>query len=102
MNLESALIELREAPVPEGAVERAVAAIRQEKPAARRRVVWLTPAIVTAFVLVLVLWPWKKEDQVWAIAIRALKDAKCIHIRLVKRLETDEIWKKGDKTLRMW
>jgi hypothetical protein len=102
MNVERALVELREAQVPEGAVERAVIAIQQEKPAAKRRLAWLTPAMVTALVLALVLWPWKREDQVWAAAIRALKDAKCIHIRLVKRLEIDEIWKKDDKTRRVW
>ncbi len=99
MNIEEAVKELREEPVPERGIEQVLAAI--ERPKSRKRFILLTPLAATAILIGLVLFPWHRSDDVWAQAVKALKDAKAVHLVFAKKLETVEAWVKGEKTRRL-
>lgn len=102
MNLEKSIQELANEAVPPGAVDLAIeAAAKRHRPGSGVLVALAVPGLGAAAVLVVAFWPAGHSTGAWAAAIRNLKDAKCLHIRFVKQLETIDAWKKGDKLRRL-
>lgn len=102
MNFEKAMEELRNESVPSWAMEKTLRGMRSSQAPSRAPWVaaWAIPVLATAAILGIAFWPASKADGAWAAAMRNLKDAKCLHIRFVKELETVDVWRKGDKIRR--
>ncbi len=100
MNLEKSLEGLRSEAVPADALELTVAALRKKRRNPGRRI-WLASTALTSAAILAALWPSSKTDEVWANAIKALKEARYTHIQLFKKWEHIEAWKAGGKVRRV-